>query len=125
MGKKILQKKNYGIIATNTTNNRKYFSKEMPEGGLSGAPLKDLSTHIIRKIYRLSEGRIPIIGCGGIMTFEDALSKIKAGASLLQIYTGFVYQGPLLMKHINTGLHEEVKKLKLHHYSELIGRDSK
>ncbi len=96
-----------GIIATNTTITRDHLATEKGEieqigrGGLSGKPLKDKSTQTIRYIVDKSEGRIPVIGVGGIMTPEDAIEKLEAGASLVQIYTGFVYQGPSLVKRLN------------------------
>ena len=97
-----------GIIATNTTierNNLKSNSSLINQkGGLSGAPLKDRSNEVIRFIYKNSNGSIPIIGVGGIMSSNDALEKIKAGASLVQIYTGFIYSGPTLVKQINKSI---------------------
>ena len=99
-----------GIVATNTTVHRpkiKHKSSEKiyrEEGGLSGAPLRDKSTEMIRKIFRLTNGRIPIIGVGGILTADDAWEKIKAGASLLQLYTGLVFEGPGIAKSIVKGL---------------------
>ncbi|MGB3467848.1 MAG: dihydroorotate dehydrogenase (quinone), partial [Cyclobacteriaceae bacterium] len=70
-------------------------------GGLSGKPVKDRATAVIRYITTKSGGKIPIIGVGGIHSAEDALEKLEAGASLVQIYTGFVYEGPSLIKKIN------------------------
>jgi len=97
-----------GIIATNTTierNNLKSNSGLINQkGGLSGAPLKDISNEVIRFIYKNSNGSIPIIGVGGIMSSHDALEKIKAGASLVQLYTGFIYSGPTLVKQINKSI---------------------
>ena len=97
-----------GIIATNTTierNNLKSNSSLINQkGGLSGAPLKDRSNEVIRFIYKNSNGSIPIIGVGGIMSSNDALEKIKAGASLVQLYTGFIYSGPTLVKQINKSI---------------------
>jgi dihydroorotate dehydrogenase len=99
-----------GIIATNTTTSRENLesTKEQivacGEGGLSGRPLRDRSTEMIAQIYQLTNGRIPIIGVGGIFTAADAWEKIAAGASLVQVYTGFIYQGPCVAKEINDGL---------------------
>ncbi|TVQ14909.1 MAG: quinone-dependent dihydroorotate dehydrogenase [Bacteroidetes bacterium] len=96
-----------GIIATNTTTTRDHLATEKGEveqigrGGLSGKPLKDKSTQTIKYIVDKSKGRIPVIGVGGIMTPEDAIEKLEAGASLVQIYTGFIYQGPSLVKRLN------------------------
>ena len=99
-----------GIIATNTTisrDNLKSSTREVEEcgeGGLSGKPLRERSTEMIATIYRLTKGRIPIIGVGGVFTADDAWGKIGAGASLVQLYTGFVYQGPCVARQINQGL---------------------
>jgi dihydroorotate dehydrogenase len=96
-----------GIIATNTTITRDGLStesgkvKEIGNGGLSGSPVRDRSTEIIRYIHEKTAGKLPIIGVGGIMNPEDAIEKIKAGASLIQIYTGFIYEGPSLVRRIN------------------------
>ena len=90
-----------GIIATNTTLNR--FQLNIQEsGGLSGKPLTHLSTEVIKNLNQLLQGRIPIIGCGGIMNANDGKEKLAAGASLLQIYTGLIYQGPGLIQALLT-----------------------
>jgi len=97
----------HGIVATNTTLSREnlHYSKEYIEeigaGGLSGKPLAKKSTEVIEYIHKKSLGKITIVAAGGIMTPEDALNKIKAGASLVQLYTGFIYEGPALIKRIN------------------------
>ena len=95
-----------GIIATNTTINRDNLtSKNINEsGGLSGKPLANKSNEVIRFISDKSNGKIPIIGVGGIHSAKDAIDKIKAGADLVQIYTGFIYDGPSLVKSINKAL---------------------
>lgn len=99
-----------GIVATNTTIGREglTYSKEYVDslgaGGLSGQPLRKRSTEIIRYIAVKSEGKIPIIGVGGILSEEDAIEKLDAGASLVQLYTGFIYEGPWLVKRINNRL---------------------
>ncbi len=94
-----------GVIATNTTLSREglVLSKEVAQekGGLSGKPLTTRSTEVIRFLAEKSEGTFPIIGVGGIHSPEDALEKLEAGASLVQLYTGFVYEGPGLVKRIN------------------------
>ena len=97
-----------GIIATNTTINRDDLtSKNINEsGGLSGKPLANKSNEVIRFISDKSNGKIPIIGVGGIHSAKDAIDKIKAGADLVQIYTGFIYEGPSLIKSINKALVE-------------------
>lgn len=95
-----------GIIATNTTISRKGLtSKDQNEaGGLSGAPLTKKSLEVIRFLAKESEGRFPIIGVGGIMSAQDALDKLDAGASLVQLYSGFIYEGPELIEEINRAL---------------------
>ena len=99
-----------GIVATNTTISREglnYTENEIERvgaGGLSGKPLRERSTEVIRYIHKKSNGSIPIIGVGGIMSKKDALEKLEAGASLIQLYTGFIYEGPALIKAINKEL---------------------
>jgi dihydroorotate dehydrogenase len=94
-----------GVIATNTTISREGLQSEeslrKEAGGLSGAPLTNRATDVIAFLHQKSKGAFPIIGAGGIMTAQDAIDKIKAGASLVQLYTGFVYEGPGLIKEIN------------------------
>ncbi|HWZ03557.1 MAG TPA: hypothetical protein VNX40_08060, partial [Mucilaginibacter sp.] len=94
-----------GVIATNTTISREGLVSEgnskNETGGLSGKPLTTRSTEVIRYLHEKSKGSFPIIGVGGIHSPEDALDKIKAGASLVQLYTGFIYEGPGLIKRIN------------------------
>ena len=92
-----------GIVATNTTIDKTGLSVQ-EEGGASGRPLTARSTEIIRTVHRLTAGRLPIIGVGGIFTAAAARAKLEAGASLLQIYTGFVYEGPLVARKICEGL---------------------
>lgn len=93
-----------GIIATNTTIVREGLKSEKlsgETGGLSGKPLTERSTEVIRYLSKKSNGAFPIIGVGGIHSPEDAMEKLKAGASLIQLYTGFIYEGPGLIKRIN------------------------
>ena len=99
-----------GVIASNTSvtrNNLKasdQLLKEIGNGGLSGQPIKELSTRVIRYLAQNSNKAFPIIGVGGIHSVQDALDKIEAGADLVQIYTGFIYEGPGLIKKINKAL---------------------
>lgn len=93
-----------GVIATNTTIVRDGLKSEKyndETGGLSGKPLTERSTEVIRYLHKKSNGAFPIIGVGGIHSPEDAMEKLKAGASLVQLYTGFIYEGPGLIKRIN------------------------
>ena len=91
-----------GIVATNTTITRPQSSNPVyaQTGGLSGAPLRQRSTEIIRHIHKQTSGKLPIIGVGGIFTGADAAEKFEAGATLLQIYTALVYEGPAVVKNI-------------------------
>ena len=104
-----------GIIATNTTITRNNLTTSdqkvdsIGNGGLSGKPLTKISTEHIRYISDKSNHGIPIIGVGGIMTAEDALEKLKAGASLVQVYTGFIYNGPGFVKQINKAILKDRK----------------
>jgi dihydroorotate dehydrogenase len=95
-----------GVIATNTTISREGLDHPLAgeEGGLSGAALTEMSTRIIARISEHTGGEIPIVGVGGIMGPEDARAKIDAGATLVQLYTGLVYEGPGLVKRILNGL---------------------
>ncbi len=97
-----------GVIATNTTIGRENLrsSGDLTEqaGGLSGRPLRERSTEVIRFLHEKSGGTFPIIGVGGIHSPADAVEKLEAGASLIQLWTGFVYEGPALVKRINKAL---------------------
>jgi len=99
-----------GIVATNTTTDRSGLLTgpetvaAMGAGGLSGRPLRERATEVIRYICRQSGGAIPVIAAGGIFTAADAQEKLQAGASLVQVYTGFIYEGPAIVRKICTGL---------------------
>ena len=113
-----------GLILTNTTLARpdslpKSYSKEM--GGLSGKLLKNRSTEIIRSFYQHTNGKVPIIGLGGVSTGKDAYEKIKAGASLVQLYTALVYQGPNVVQKINEQILHFLQKDGYNHISEAVG----
>jgi dihydroorotate dehydrogenase len=116
-----------GIIATNTTLSREGLThpnqKEM--GGLSGIPVKQRSTAVIRAIYQQTEGKLPIIGSGGIFTAEDAYEKILAGASMVEVYTGMVYEGPGINRNIQNGLLQLLKRDGYNHVSEAVGQKAK
>lgn len=106
----VLETKIDGVVATNTTISRenlltpKHELEEIGMGGLSGVPLKRRSTEVIRYIHSKSAGAFPIIGVGGIHSPDDALEKLEAGATLVQLYTGFIYEGPALVKRINKAI---------------------
>ena len=120
-----------GVIATNTTIRRnglktnilKETGKSIKDeaGGISGLPVKQRSTEIIRFIYRETGGKLPIIGVGGIFNAEDAWEKIIAGASLLQVYTGWIYEGPWMVKQVLSGLLSKLEEKGLDNISEAIG----
>lgn len=120
-----------GIIATNTTISREGLKTQILEatgkpvteeaGGISGAPVRQRSTEIIRYIYEKTEGRVPIIGVGGIFTADDAWEKITAGASLVQLYTGWIYEGPYMLRRILEGLVRHLEANKLNNIQAAVG----
>ncbi|AMA09800.1 MULTISPECIES: quinone-dependent dihydroorotate dehydrogenase [unclassified Picosynechococcus] len=124
-----------GIIATNTTTRRDGLKTQILEktgnpvteeaGGISGAPVRQRSTEVIRFIYEQTQGSLPIIGVGGIFTADHAWEKITAGASLLQLYTGWIYKGPWIIPNILRGLLEKLETHNLNHISEAIGMANK
>ena len=120
-----------GIVATNTTIRRdmlktqivKATGKSVTEeaGGISGAPVRQRSTEVIRFIHQQTQGQLPIIGVGGIFTAEDAWEKITAGASLIQVYTGWVYEGPWMVRRVLKGLLQKLEQRGLASISEAVG----
>ncbi|MGL5832089.1 MAG: quinone-dependent dihydroorotate dehydrogenase, partial [Waterburya sp.] len=120
-----------GVIATNTTIRRDGLktrilsetgkSIEDEAGGISGLPVKERATEVIRFIYQETDGKLPIIGVGGIFTADDAWEKIVAGASLLQVYTGWIYQGPWMVKEVLSELLARLEEKGLNSLSEAIG----
>ena len=112
------------IIVSNTTDsNRDKLSdlKKKEVGGLSGQPLKDISTRLIKKFYKETKGRIKIIGVGGIDSGQSAFEKITAGANAVQLYTGMVYKGPGIVKDIKKELISILKKENLKNISQAVG----
>jgi dihydroorotate dehydrogenase len=116
-----------GIIATNTTIDRTKLAtdtaaiEKIGAGGLSGKPLRERSTRVIQKIHQSSNGKLPIIGVGGIFTAEDAFEKISAGACLVQAYTGFVYEGLTFARDINLGLARILREKGFKSLDEAVG----
>ncbi len=106
----VVETKIAGVIATNTTLSREGLTSEnkVETGGMSGLPLRNRSTEVIRFLSEKSNKAFPIIGVGGINSAEDAIEKLEAGASLIQIYTGFIYEGPALIKSINKKILEKL-----------------
>ena len=116
-----------GIILTNTSdkNRDKLIDNQKNEkGGLSGQPIKDLSTKIIKKFYKKLNGKIPIIGVGGVDSGEAAFEKIAAGASAIQLYTGMIYKGPMIVKEIKKGLIAKLKEKGFKNIGQAIGSNS-
>lgn len=120
-----------GLIATNTTTRREGLRTAKAEiaacgeGGLSGMPLRERSTNMIATLYNLTSGLIPIAGVGGVFTAEDAWEKICAGASLIQLYTGFIYQGPRIAQEINEGLERIISREGFGTLDEAVGSRAK
>lgn len=118
-----------GIVATNTTIGRPAATDEhlrkiySEAGGLSGKPLRLRSTEVVRFLSRRTQGNLPIIGVGGIFTAEDAWEKVTAGARLVQIYTGLVYEGPGIAKKIVDGLQQKLEGLGLTCLEQAVGLD--
>jgi dihydroorotate dehydrogenase len=115
-----------GLIVSNTTLSREGLrsAHKTEAGGLSGAPLFERSTAVLADFYRLTEGRIPLIGVGGVDSAAAAYRKIRAGASLVQLYTALVYEGFGLVNEITLGLADLLAKDGFSHISEAVGRDA-
>ncbi len=118
-----------GLIATNTTiardglNSSNEMVAEIGNGGLSGSPLTTRSRDIVSQAFKLADGAFPIIGVGGIMNGDDAWEMICAGASLVQLYTGFIYGGPSIVKEINKTILRRLMELNLNSVSQAVGRN--
>ena len=126
-----LQNKIAGLVISNTSISRnnlltkESIIKNIGNGGLSGSPIKESSTELIKKVYQLSSGSLPIIGVGGIMNGQDAFEKILAGASLLQVLTGLIYKGPFIAKNINQELIKLLKQNGYKNIHDAIGQGAK
>jgi dihydroorotate dehydrogenase len=120
-----------GIIATNTTLSRQGLKTQvLPQtgrpiteeaGGISGAPLRQRSTEVIHYLYQRTGGQLPIVGVGGIFTAEDAWDKITAGATLLQTYTGWIYEGPWMVQRMMAGLVAKLEEHRLDTIRDAVG----
>ncbi len=120
-----------GIIATNTTIRRDNLKTQIiaktgkppssEAGGISGMPVRDRATEIIRFIYQQTQGKVPIIGVGGIFTPDDAWEKITAGACLIQVYTGWIYEGPWMIRRILKGLLAKLEEQGFDSISQAVG----
>ena len=113
------------LILTNTTNGNRdslVSNKKNEEGGLSGEPLQEISTTMIKKFYKQLKGKIPIIGVGGVNSGKSAYEKIIAGASLLQLYTSFVFRGPSAAKNIKKELIQILKSEGINNIKDAVGK---
>lgn len=115
-----------GLIVSNTTLGRDGLThaNRIQTGGLSGRPLAERSTALVRDAYRLTRGRVPVVGVGGVFTPEDAYAKIRAGASLVEVYTGLIYEGPGLPLRLNRGLSRLLERDGLRNVVEAVGVDA-
>jgi dihydroorotate dehydrogenase len=117
-----------GLVSTNTSVDRSLLPRGHPlageSGGLSGTPLRARATAVIRRLHQLAHGEMPIIGIGGIFSAADAYAKIRAGASLVQVYTGFVYEGPGLPRRICAGLRHLLARDGYRHIGDAVGVDA-
>lgn len=114
-----------GLIATNTTLRHELVDPRPPiAGGLSGAPLTPRALELTKRLYRRLEGKLPIVGVGGIMHPEDAWQRIRAGASLVQLYTGFIYGGPALVGAMVAGLEARCAEAGLASITDAVGLDA-
>ncbi len=114
-----------GIVATNTKADftEKELGFKLPgQGGVSGQVLQKYALHTVHQLYQMMDKKMVIIGVGGIFNAEDAVAMLRAGASLLQVYTGFIYEGPLMVRKISKGLLQYMKQHGVKNYQELIGK---
>lgn len=112
-----------GLIISNTTLSRDGLTHPNREqaGGLSGRPLTRRSTELVRDAYRLTRGRVPMVGVGGIFSAEDAYAKLQAGADLVEVYSALIYRGPGLVRDINAGLVRLLKRDGVRNVAEVVG----
>ncbi|MPY66023.1 quinone-dependent dihydroorotate dehydrogenase [Deinococcus sp. SDU3-2] len=117
----------HGLIVSNTTLSRGGLTHPSREqaGGLSGRPLTERSTALVRGAYRLTRGRVPVVGVGGVFTAEDAYAKIRAGASLVEVYTALIYEGPGLPARLGRGLSRLLERDGFASVTEAVGVDAR
>ena len=113
-------------MSNTTDNNRDNLEdvRKNEKGGLSGLPLKDISTEIIKKFYKETKGKVPIVGVGGIDSGKSAFEKIAAGADVVQLYTGMIYNGPGVVKKIKKELIDILKKENIKNIDQAVGISS-
>jgi dihydroorotate dehydrogenase len=117
-----------GLVVSNTTISRPETLRDrnkIEQGGLSGAPLFELSTAALADMYRLTGGKLPLVGVGGVSNAAQAYTKIRSGATLVQLYTALVYRGFGVVREIQKGLVEHLKKDGFSHVSQAVGVDVK
>ncbi|AFZ68898.1 quinone-dependent dihydroorotate dehydrogenase [Deinococcus peraridilitoris] len=114
-----------GIIVSNTTLSREGLSSphRQQAGGLSGQPLRERSTALVRRVYALTQGALPIVASGGVFSAQDAYEKIRAGASLVEIYTALIYEGPEVLRSINEGLEALLQRNGFDNVAQAVGAD--
>ena len=116
-----------GIIATNTTTSRAGLRtpaarvEALGAGGISGAPLRTRAREVVSLVWKATGGKLPIVGVGGVFTAADAWELVRAGASLVQLYTGFIYRGPLVAREINLGLRDRLRREGMRTLDEAVG----
>ena len=128
MNSEVFRRDEIWFVAKGNVQNSKLYSLvefKNEKGGLSGEPLREKSTETIREMYKLTQGKVPIIGVGGIASGKDAYEKIKAGASVVEVYSALVYQGMGLVPRIKKELVELLQKDGYKNISEAVGKDVK
>ena len=115
-----------GVIVSNTTLSRDGLRDEnaSQQGGLSGAPLFELSTRVLRDFHRECRGALPLIGVGGVSSADTAYAKVRAGASLVQLYSALIYVGPALIGTVKTGLAKALERDGFNSLEEAVGADT-
>lgn len=117
-----------GVVATNTTTSREGLRARhgvaTESGGLSGAPLRERAHHVCRTLFRHLRGRVPIVGVGGIFTADEAYQRIRSGAALVQLYTGFIYEGPGMVSQMATGLATRLERDGFQSLAQAVGIDA-